>query len=330
MGGRYFYRDRSCFIPKSAAAIQRQSEIDDEIRALYLSGVPLFTKEQLYAVRQQLKALKGGRGKVLVAGVNGQVAEFAVKTGDILPTNADVERIMYVQTHLGPSNLPSGEPRLLYRAIQELTSTPQTTLFAPAIAYCSLHICQISSYRSRRTKQQTVDPKASGPCLSETMMARHDLKAALDEWEKSKQREALIPILRSIDLSSVKRAVAFACGSMESRPGRERLALRATYQHGLLLTICKVLSEEQSSGGAREVSAWAQDPAYCAADGAFLAECGISTLDDPDGFLKVDESTMVLSFAPDAPVKQIVADISRPAAMIWDRVAEHESINRMW
>jgi len=127
MGGRYFYRDRSCFIPKNAATIQRQSKINDEIRALYLSGVPLFTKEQLYAVRQQLEALEGRRGKVLVAGVNGEVAEFAVfKTDDVLPSNTDVERIMYVQCiwiKLLLTNFffsLSGEPRLLYRAIQEL------------------------------------------------------------------------------------------------------------------------------------------------------------------------------------------------------------------
>jgi hypothetical protein len=92
----HFYRDRSWFIPRTTATIQRQSEISDEIRSLYLSGVPLFTKEQLHAVRQQIKALEGKRGKVLVTAINGDVAEFVIKTGDVLPSNKNVERIMYV------------------------------------------------------------------------------------------------------------------------------------------------------------------------------------------------------------------------------------------
>ena len=92
-----YYRDRSLFVPKTPATMQRQSEINNEIRSLYLSGVPLFTKEQIQAVKQQLKALEGRHGKVLVTGLNGDVAEFVIiKTGDALPLNPLVERIMYV------------------------------------------------------------------------------------------------------------------------------------------------------------------------------------------------------------------------------------------
>lgn len=99
------------------------------------------------------------------------------------------------------------------------------------------------------------------------------------------------------------------------------------YQHGLLLTIRKVLKEKQSLGDPLDISTWVQDPAYCAIDTSILTECGVSTLDNPDGFLKVDDSTMVLSFAPDVPIKQIITDISRPAAMIWDRGTEDEFID---
>jgi hypothetical protein len=41
----------------------------------------------------------------------------------------------------------------------------------------------------------------------------------------------------------------------------------------------------------------------------------------------VDESTMVISFAPDAPVKQVVTEISRPAGMIWDTVTGEKFID---
>ena len=91
-----YYRDRSLFIRKIPATIQRQSEINDEIRSLYHSGVPLFTKGQIYAVRQQFKDLEGKRGKVLVTSLNGSVTEFVVRTGDVLPSDTSIEHIMYV------------------------------------------------------------------------------------------------------------------------------------------------------------------------------------------------------------------------------------------
>jgi hypothetical protein len=91
-----YYRDRILFIPKNLATIQRQSEINDEIRSLYLSGVPLFTKEQIYAIRRQFKELEGKQGKVLVTSLNGRVTEFVVKTGDVLSSDTGTECIMYV------------------------------------------------------------------------------------------------------------------------------------------------------------------------------------------------------------------------------------------
>ena len=74
-------------VPETPAAVQRQSEIVAEIRSLYLAGVPLFTKEQIYAIRKQFKDLDGKPGKVLVTGINGSVTEFVLNTGDILPSH---------------------------------------------------------------------------------------------------------------------------------------------------------------------------------------------------------------------------------------------------
>ncbi|CAK7218523.1 hypothetical protein SCUCBS95973_003517 [Sporothrix curviconia] len=70
------------------------------------------------------------------------------------------------------------------------------------------------------------------------------------------------------------------------------------------------------------VDCFAQDPAYDAADRAVLAMEGISVLEDPYGFLAVDETSVVISVAPSVPVRQIVADIARPAAMIWGRIVD--------
>lgn len=43
-------------------------------------------------------------------------------------------------------------------------------------------------------------------------------------------------------------------------------------------------------------------------------------IEDPRGWLEVDEHSILLSIAPNVPVKEIIADIARPAAIIWCRV----------
>ncbi len=45
----------------------------------------------------------------------------------------------------------------------------------------------------------------------------------------------------------------------------------------------------------------------------------IKVLDHPiSGFLEVDEASVVVSIAPNVPVKQIVSDISTPAMILWN------------
>ncbi|KAL4749848.1 hypothetical protein BDW72DRAFT_213825 [Aspergillus terricola var. indicus] len=73
-----------------------------------------------------------------------------------------------------------------------------------------------------------------------------------------------------------------------------------------------------------EIKCYAQDPAYSEADWSLLRSIGIQPLDDPKGFLEIDEETLVFSVSPNVPVKQIVADVQWPGAMIWNTVAEKE------
>jgi hypothetical protein len=90
----YFYIHPSLVIPKTPAAIQKQSEIHKEISSIYLAGAPLFTKEQISAAREQLKALEGKSGKVKIIGLTGDVGEFIVNTGDILTSKKGRRRIV--------------------------------------------------------------------------------------------------------------------------------------------------------------------------------------------------------------------------------------------
>ncbi|KAL1902239.1 hypothetical protein Sste5346_001215 [Sporothrix stenoceras] len=183
-----------------------------------------------------------------------------------------------------------------------------------------------------------------------------------EEWEASEAchqlRETLFasmaPQLVPRGQATVRKIVAFACSSMTEE--REGGSARHTVQHAMVLTVRDVLeqiqagaaddteaqldTDSESDSGADDetlatkestktktpqpftIDCFAQDPAYDAADRAVLAMEGISVLEDPYGFLAVDETTVVISVAPSVPVRQIVTDIARPAAMIWGRIVD--------
>ncbi|KAJ7757863.1 hypothetical protein B0H14DRAFT_3896135, partial [Mycena olivaceomarginata] len=56
-------------------------------------------------------------------------------------------------------------------------------------------------------------------------------------------------------------------------------------------------------------------------DRQLLGKHGITVLDNPRGFLQLDESSIVISIAPNIPVKQIVTDLAHPAVIIWNSIS---------
>ena len=86
------------------------------------------------------------------------------------------------------------------------------------------------------------------------------------------------------------------------------------------MTLREVLSDERSTPS--KPLCLAQDPGRTENDISVLKRNGMSILPDPRGFLEVDDTSVVISMGPDAPVRQIVMDVARPAIMIWDRVYE--------
>lgn len=149
----------------------------------------------------------------------------------------------------------------------------------------------------------------------------------LRKWTESEQCKDLRSILVSVKITAnVQRIVAFACASISS--DTKQKVPCSSFQHALALTLREVLGTNQEDTD--EISCFAQDPAYSESDKKVLKEYGISVVDNPEGFLKVDSSTIVISCAPQAPVKQIISDIALPAAMIWDRVEECDRDDFLW
>jgi SRR1 len=137
------------------------------------------------------------------------------------------------------------------------------------------------------------------------------------QWEESESCKRLVSTIEALPTPiKATKIVAFACGSITENS--ESLARCSAFQHALILTLRKVLSQKQSH--LNDLTCYAQEPAYSSTDKSVLEEFGIKVVDDPEGFLMVDDSAVVLSFAPGIPVKQIVSDLANPAAMIWDAV----------
>ena len=91
---------------------------------------------------------------------------------------------------------------------------------------------------------------------------------------------------------------------------------RSAFQHALVLTMRGWLNEKNG----RITPCYVQDPIYEAVDVDILGECGIEVLEDPRAWLEIDETSIVMSIASNVPSKEIVADIARPAVVIWERV----------
>jgi hypothetical protein len=77
---------RNTYWPEPLVDLNNSPEIATiraNIRSAFLSGTPLFTKECIRHVCQQLRELNGKAGKVYVKGLNGNIVEFPVEPGRV-------------------------------------------------------------------------------------------------------------------------------------------------------------------------------------------------------------------------------------------------------
>ena len=132
-------------------------------------------------------------------------------------------------------------------------------------------------------------------------------------WEGSGACNQLRQTLASAGVQQVDKIIGFACSTMY-RYGQ--FSYICAMQHALLLSLRDFFTP--SATNAQAPRCIVQDPSYQAADREILEGEGMSIVDDPWGFLEVDETSVVFSCGPDVPVQDIVANIARPAVMIWD------------
>lgn len=85
-------------------------------------------------------------------------------------------------------------------------------------------------------------------------------------------------------------------------------------QHSIALTMAEFYRNRDMG----EVQLLAQDPDYTEASEEILKDSGFSIVGrfGAGGFAEIDDETVVLSVFVEAPLKQIIADIARPALII--------------
>jgi len=153
------------------------------------------------------------------------------------------------------------------------------------------------------------------PALSPEDMLR-EFGQVQSEWEASSPCQELRRILQTVDIPPVKKIVAFACSTMD---WGEEPSSASRLQHCLVLTLKDILS---ALNGGKEVPGFAQDPIYVDADKQTLQHHGVTVLDDPRGFLEVDDTSAVFSANPDVPIRDIVLELARPPIMVWNEMKE--------
>ena len=149
-------------------------------------------------------------------------------------------------------------------------------------------------------------------------------------WEQSPAHGELLETLATVRCPpNADKIVCFGLGSLDGCDGyptldemcdTDGLPLRTSMtQHCAALTLAATLGAQI---GKPPLKILAQDPAYAPNQVTLLAEEGIEVVPGIGalGFTYVDEDAIVFSCHPDVPVKQIVADVAKPAGMIWDAV----------
>ncbi|KAH6853282.1 hypothetical protein B0I37DRAFT_358904 [Chaetomium sp. MPI-CAGE-AT-0009] len=290
-------------------------ELCGPINAIYDSGTPFFTKA---AIRDLVRTIdESGMRDVqteplslhfAIPGIDGRTVKIPIQLGVAYP--------------VPPRRPPRDDGSVLIstrlfidlRPADHLTSLSLINVydFDPAKAFLTMTV-QAVTVPVLPTTGQVLLPSPPARPVPETRATLQQEKA---RWDAGAACSQLTATLQSAGLlPRVDKVVAFACNQLSTVEGAERVAA----EHAVVLGLRDFFAARNPKAAVR---CYAQDPAYGEVDREVLAEVGVTVLDHPRGFLEVDESAVVFSLAPNVAVRQVVADIARPAVMVWNRVQE--------
>ena len=219
---------------------------------------------------------------------------------------------------------PSGHPYLHYRTFHQMTEPTDLIWFSQPLAYAPTILEYPLSARHISTG---LPPPDDSPDIAHV---RALLTEGIAAWEAGDQCAQLRGAFDAASLPRATKIVAFACSTMIVVEDDDRS--HPVAQHAAVLTLQEVLTRRLREAGdeSTRVRCFAQDPMYKPADVEVLQEVGIEVLEDPRAFLEVDEETVVVCVSPNVPVREVVADIARPAAMVWGRIQGEVEARECW
>ncbi|KAK4041295.1 hypothetical protein C8A01DRAFT_14948 [Parachaetomium inaequale] len=328
-------------VPRDGQATASRAETRAKIQAKYDAGAPLYTKDDFRRVVEVFDRamLEGGmhEHRLAVRGIDGVRVRFVLKVGafaSIKVPGKDTTLKFILQ-----------DVRIKHHSIEMMTGRNNSSSDADlplAVAALPFSVVHTGAMVNKTTGQTMAGRPAPWDWRDSSAVAAR-LAMFWPGWEITETCShvwaiflGLVPVV--VDRSVLARAdvvclpgvidkvVAFGCGSMAAadRESEKRVGV----QHALVLSVRHALlaraNRRRAYGWAAvgEVRCYAQDAGYQPTDRGGLAEVGITVLEDPRGLLEVDSTSVVVSFAPDLPLRQIVADIARPAALIWPRVTD--------
>ncbi|EFY90504.1 hypothetical protein MAC_03498 [Metarhizium acridum CQMa 102] len=296
----------------SVASVDERSNLEEEIplteeeaasrdafvasvRELYDAGTPFFTKEMIQLAQDQVD----------------QIAE-----GSISPEKVDrlgFDGKMHSQC-FPPSFFTKIEDEILfpivgYNSFESLTMLPPNRLGDNL--FISVRISGL--YRSINEL----------PDISQDD-ARCAFDKCFDLWEQGEEwadlKERIRPHLSRLPVT-IDKIIGFGLGVLttETRCNVDNeWVKRCSEQHALMLTLAKMFREHTGNS----VKCFAQDPAYSNTCKDILGKRGVDIVHGDTGFLLVDENSIVLSFSPNVPVRQVIADLTRPAMMVCNLISK--------
>ena len=288
------------------ADIQDEAKMLEDVKTAYASGKPWFKKE---TIEKAAKAIAENADSVELEDVNGKLQRHEVKY-----SFGSTKPMM---------------PFIYYNSYESLTN--------PAPYECIEKASAVNIYWR--------EPMPPPECTI------GDMKAALarhtDAWKRhsSASHDRLVQAITSARAqlarckvvclglgspSHMLRAGSSSSSGGDADTGVATAESRCYTQHAVVLEIVRTMiaGPVAESGPAAVL---VQDPTYTDLDVLFLAQLGFTVVDDPAAFLALDDHTFVISVACNVPQKQIVADLARPVAVMWNEVeGEDKESQKGW
>ncbi|RDW63246.1 uncharacterized protein DSM5745_10357 [Aspergillus mulundensis] len=262
------------------------------IEEWYRAGRLLFPRETLVSIRDQLRKPPSKGDLVYVKALDELTYEYVVQTGEM-------------KMPLGFF----GAPQIYYTSFDSLKRNTEHSL---SRAYFPVGLAHLLLPADEQPDPQNVQDINAGVDAFNTAMREWE---AGDAWREIKTTLLSLKLRVQINKIIGMASGPFAATSKFKHTEWERSRRRSAVQNAFIVSLKNALQESHLGGD--NVQCYAQDPAYDAADLAVLQQSGVEVVEDPDGFLHLDNASLLFSCSPNICVKEIVADMARPPIIIW-------------